>query len=72
MVDHLAHRLLGGVVEVFVKADGHQMGLILGKREIDLHVLAHGQPERAGQADFQRGDADLAVTLHAMAVARHE
>ncbi len=72
VLHHLPHRLLGGVVQVLVEADGHQVRGRLGEREIDLQVLADGEAEGAGQAGFQRRDAHLAVALHAVAVARHE
>ena len=39
---------------------------------VQLQILAHGQAERAGQAGLQRGDADLAIALHAMAVTDRE
>src|SRR3954462_9764705 len=65
---HLAHGLLGRVVEVLVEADRDQVGRALGERPAPVQVLADGEPERAGKAGLDRGNADLAVALHRVAI----
>ena len=75
--DHLAQRLLHREVEILVQAHGDEVGLRLGAGELQHRILGAAalhqrQAEMPGQADLQRVDADLAVALHAMAVAGGE
>lgn len=44
----------------------------LGTRIGELHVLAHGEAEGARQRRFERREIDLAIALHAVAVAGRE
>ena len=53
-----------------MQADRHQVRGRLGEGPGEAEVLAHGEAERARQPGLQGGDADLAVALHPVAVAR--
>src|ERR1700691_5892115 len=70
--DHVAQRLFDGVVEILVKTHGDPGVRLLGARRRQLHVLAHMELEGAGERRLNRGQANLAVALYAMAVAGRE
>src|SRR5262245_62582477 len=69
---HVAQRLPGGIIEIRIEAHrdvvrgGHR------SRHVELLVLVQHELEGAGQASFERGQADLAVALHGVSVAGGE
>src|ERR1700739_4957214 len=70
--DHVAQRLLRRVIKVFVETHGDPAIRLFRARIFELHVLPQVKLESAGQRSFDRGKANLAVTLQGMAVAGRE
>src|ERR1700722_5291993 len=70
--DHVAERLFDGVVEILIKTHGDPGVRLLGARGRELHVLAQMEFEGAGEGRLDRRQANLAVALHAVAVAGRE
>ena len=71
-LDHLAQRLLGGVVEVGVGTHRDVVGGRDGAREGEALSLVQDQLERAAHRGLQRLQVHFAVALHRMAVAGGE
>ena len=71
-LDHVAQRLLGGIVQVHVDAEGDVVGGGLGAGKGEARVLAQVQLEDAAERRLDGGRADLPVPLRPVAVAGGE
>src|ERR1700704_6525804 len=72
MLHHFAHRLLGGVIEILVEANRHEVRGTFRERPFDFHILADGKTKSARNACLESGDADFSVALNAVSVACEE
>src|SRR3954447_2992454 len=67
--DHVAQRPNHALVEVWIHRHGHVVRTRFRAGIIEPQILAQRQPETSLQGGLDCGHADLAVALHAMAVA---
>jgi hypothetical protein len=71
-IDHVAHGMLRGFLQIFAETHGNIVFGRLGARPQEPAVLMHDEAKGSGEIGFQRGDVHLAIALAGMSVAGFE